>query len=232
MNQHVVLIILLSLIISVPLVAATYSVKTVKGTVEVRHGVAEVWVPLKAGERLKPDDTIRTGKGSSAVVTIDGERTIRVPAVTIVEIFDLRSMDQDELILKLTMEFIRGIPSDKRDGGLETPSTTIVHGTDHSKRGTSVGETPFGLMRMNGARVLFEHAFYGTCVLRAKEVFRVYPDLQKQFSHRSIVADALEKVGLVREALNEYTALSNESLSTGEKAQVEKSIDRLKKVIR
>lgn len=229
MNRIMVWTIILSFMISVPVVAATYSVQSVNGPVDVRHGVAEVWVALKAGEKLKPDDSIRTGKGASAVITIDGGRKVYVPEFSIVEVIDLRSIDQNELILKLTMEFIRGMPSDRRDSGLETPSTTIVHGTDRSRASTSVGETPSGQMQINGARVLFDHAFFGSCVLRAKGIFRVYPDLKKEFGSRIMVPTALEKLELEREALNEYMALSNESFSAEQRALVQKNIERLKK---
>ncbi len=228
MNRMIVLIALLLFIVAAPVLGATYTVQSVKGIVEVRHGVAEAWVTLKAGDELKPDDTIRTGETSSAIIFVDGKRKIRVPDLTILEIVDLRSINQDELILRLTMEFIRGIPSEGRGGGLHTPSTTIVHGTDESKGRASLGESPSGVMQINGARVLFDHAFYGTCVLRAKEVFRIYPDLQTQYEHRSMVAHALERLGLKQEALNEYTMLSKESLSAEEQAEVEKNIKRLK----
>lgn len=229
MNRVIVWIILLSLLVSTPVLAVTYTVRSIKGIVEVRHGISEIWVSLKVGEELKPDDTIRTGKGAAAVISVNGGKKIHIPELTIVELVDLRPIDRDELILKLTMEFIRGIPSDSRDGGLQTPSTTIVHGTPPSRDSTAVGDKSIGLMLMNGTRVLFDHEFYGTCVLRAKEVFRIYPDLQREIDHRSLVAHALEKLGLKREALNEYLSMRSESLNAEERAHVDRIIERIKK---
>lgn len=44
-----------------------------------------------------------------------------------------------------------------------------------------------------------------------------------------MVINAPEKLGLEREALNEYVALSDESLSTEQRGLVQKKIERLKR---
>ena len=223
---------LLTFAVSFPIRAATYVAQSIQGVVEVRHGVEENWAPLKEGDLLKPEDSIRTGQASSAVILMDGRRKIHVPSMAIVEVLDLRPLDQQDFLLRLTMEFIREIPPDGRDGGLETPSTTILHGPDLSKPNALPVETESGVMSMRGTRVLYDNAFYATCVLRAKEIFRIYPDLANKFANRMLVAISLEEVGLHREALNEYRAMSDDSLSPQERAEVEKSIARLKEIVK
>src|SRR3989339_1497505 len=108
MMKRIVTTVLLGLF-AIPVLANDFTVKTVRGTVEVRRGVNEEWKKLKAGDILKPEDTMRTGK--SAAATIESvNKTLSVPELTMIDISDVRNLTQEEFLLKLAMENILAVP--------------------------------------------------------------------------------------------------------------------------
>jgi hypothetical protein len=216
-------------LMTVPLLANTYAVKAVRGAVEVRRGVAEEWKAVKAGDLLRPEDSMRTGKKSSATIAIDG-RQLTVPEQTIVDIADFRSMTQEEFLLKLAMENVLAVPQ-REKGNIAIPRTTVLHGAEMGKE--SAGAVPgaeFGPMQLQGAKLLYENSFYATSVLKSKETFRLYPDLQANVDARLRVAGAFEKMKLAVEAMTEYSGLTKEKLSPSQQSVVQSGIDRVRKV--
>jgi hypothetical protein len=200
--------------LAAPAPAAELVVREAKGDVSVRHGVTETWAPVKSGDILKPDDTMRTGRGGSAVVASRQEagrpdKSIRLPADVIVEMADVRDLSQEELMLKLTMERVRSSPYRWKGEDLNIPNATVVHGT---QRGTdaAVGQDDpgTGALLLNGSRALLAGGFYSTCALRTMDVLRRYPALAADPENRMLVAEALERAELRSEALNEYVRIA------------------------
>ncbi len=222
--------VVLALVLFSIAVQADVKIVTVKGEVAVRRGAEEVWLPAKAGDLLKPEDSMRSGKNASATISVDGVKELSLPEMVIIDISDIRVLTQEELLLKLAMEGIRSIPSNNNKEDITIPKTTTIHGSDKGVRskGSTMNKESF-LLLLNGTKVLYRHGFYATSVLRAKEVFRLDPSLQKRIDVRLMVADAFEKVQLSGEALTEYVSLSKEKLSANERKIVENKIAELKK---
>ena len=211
--------------------AADFVAKRVKGSVEVRQGVSEEWSEVKVGDILSPDNTIMTGKKSSlTIVQGDGEQVI-IPELTILDVGDLRTMSQEELLLKLAMADVRAIPAQESGREIAAPNTTVIHGRNPSASEDRAVETQkaFREMEVKGTKVLYNYGFYSTCILRAKEMLRFYPELKSRFEFRTMIANALERNNLRGEALNEYFTLSAEKLPYWQKRKVEGNIRRLKK---
>jgi hypothetical protein len=225
--KHVVNLLVL-MVVAVPVWASTYVVKSVRGTVEMRRGVSEEWKAVKAGDQLKPEDTMRTGKQSSATIQLDGKQ-VTIPAQTMVDLSDFRQMSQEEFLLKLAMENILAVPP-RENGTLATPRTTILHGTDAGKENVGVPQpVEPGLMQLQGAKLLYDNSFYATSILKTKETFRLYPDLQERVDVRLRVATAFERMKLTKQAIEEYTALLAQKLSPEHKETVQSSLQRLRK---
>lgn len=202
----------------------------VKGDISVRHGAEEQWFTAKAGDVLKPDDSMRSGKNSSATIMVDGVKELSLPEMVIIDISDMRVLTQEELLLKLAMEGIRSIPSHKKGNEITIPKTTTVHGSDNNQQSAVPVENKESLLfLLNGTKVLYQNEFYATSVLRAKEVFRLDPSLRRRIDVRLMIADAFEKVQLHGEALTEYIGLSKEKLSPNERTLVERKITSLKR---
>ncbi len=212
------------------LAAGELVVKNVKASVEARSGVSEEWIKLKAGDVLKSDNTIKTGKNSSVTVVAADGRVFVIPELTMLEVSDLRNISQEDLLLKLAMADIRGVPPQNGSGEISIPNTTIIHGKKYAAENRAPRPAKgFRDMEVNGTKVLYNYAFYPTCVLRAKEMLRFYPELKSRFEFRMMIANALEKSNLRGEALNEYIALCSEKLPPSQKAVVEENSRRLKR---
>lgn len=204
-------------------------VQRAQGEVMMRVGVAETWTKVQSGEELKPNATVRTGKQSTALIVAAMKR-ITVPPEVMLDISDIRELTQEELMLKLTMEKVRATSYKWKEDELKISNTTAPHGEARDKK-QALGESnpEVGVLQMNGARVLFENAFYSTSALKAMDVLRRYPSLAK-FENRLLVAQALEKSNLKGEALNEYVLLSKlDNLGKEQKELVQAKIAQLKR---
>ena len=218
------------LLLTGALALAEIRIVSAEGDIKIRRGAREDWQPAAAGDIVKPEDSMRSGRGSSVVLSVDGVKMLALPEMVIVDCSDLRTLTQEDLLLKLAMEGIRSLPEQKRDGSLTVPRTTTVHGTRSEPAEARRTRSKEGYVYLlNGTKVLHRHGFYATMVLRAKEVFRLAPDLHKRYDVRLMMANAFEKMNLSGEALEEYQGLSKEALSLRERAVVEGKIAELKK---
>jgi hypothetical protein len=209
------------------------TVRSARGEVTVRRGVTEAWTAAAAGDVLRPHDSMRTGATGSAVLAVAlaaGTRTISLPPEVIVDMSDIRELSQEDLMLKLTMEKVRGSTYEWNEADPALPNAGVIHG---ARKGASKelteNELRTGRMQLNGARVLFENGYFSTCVLRSMEVFRLYPDLTRSFDDRLRVARALEQARLQGEALSEYGAISGlEGLTPEQRNQVHERMEMLR----
>lgn len=189
-------------------------VQKVKGDVQVRQGVSEVWRQVAAGDVLKPDDTMRTGlKGTAVILVPDSSllkssKRVNLPPDVMVDLSDVRELSQEELMLRLAMEKVRSSSYRPSGEGLNIPNASVVHGANRAAgTGLTENEVAVGILQLNGTRVLFENGFYSTCALKTMEVFRLFPSLGERFADRLLVAEALERAHLRGEALSEYGAM-------------------------
>ncbi len=197
--------------------------------VKVRHGASEAWVTVAAGDVLKPEDSIRLGKGGWAMLESGGKQLL-LPAMVIVDIADLRDITRADLLLKLAMEDVRSVP--RPDPKLGNPgdaktTTTRAAGRDGATT-THAASGDVNALRLGGTKVLHDNGYFGTCVLRSKEIFRVEPALAAHTEARLRVADALEKMNLSEEAYEAYASLAGEKLSADEQKLVEGKLAELK----
>ncbi|MCX6143720.1 MAG: hypothetical protein NTZ35_10895 [Ignavibacteriales bacterium] len=226
MRIRILWIAMLSLLV-LPLLAADFSVRAVKGTVEVRRGVMEEWRKVKVGDLLKPEDSMRTGPGASATIEMD-KRNLVVPELTILDISDVRQLSQEDFLLKLAMENILAVPPREKDE-LAIPSATVLHGENKSKTDLSVStDGKVGEMQLHGARVLYDNTYYATSILKSKETLRTHPEVRSNYDARLTVAMAFEKMKLTKEAITEYSLLSKENLPAPQAKKVQSALDKLK----
>ena len=234
--KTIVLMLFLGVACSVARAAESIIIQRADGEVSVRHGVAEVWNKVAPGDVLRPNDTMRTGKGGNVVLLVQWGTTatskkMSLPPHVIVDMSDIRDLTQEELMLKLTMEKVRGSSYQWKNDGMAIPDAAVVHGANNATAAPlSENDIQTGRLQLNGVRVLYENGFFASCVLRAMEVFRLYPALSSSFEHRLMLAEAMEKANLRGEALAEYGAVSRlEGLTSGQQVQVQGRIQTLRK---
>lgn len=214
----------------------TITIQKLNGDVAVRHGVTEEWTVVAAGDVLRPNDSMRTGKNGSATLLVQeggagAVRRLALPADVIVDMSDVRELTQEELMLKLTMQKVRATPEQDRDGGPQISHAAVMHGTDAGRAGAMAENDPqIGRSLLNGAKVLLENGFSATAVLRTMEVFRLFPSLAAIVDNRLVLAGAMEKANLRGEAVTEYQAIRKmEGLSSAQAAAVSARIEALRK---
>jgi len=212
------------------------AIQRAEGEVSVRHGVAEVWTRVAPGDLLRPNDTMRTGKGGNVVLLVRlgtdaAPKRITLPPHVIVDMSDIRELSQEELMLKLTMEQVRGSSYQWKNDGMAIPDAAVVHGAESAAPASlSENNIQTGRLQLNGVRVLYENGFFASCVLRAMQVFRLYPALSSSFEHRLMLAESMEKASLHGEALAEYGAVSRlEGLTPGQQQQVQSRLQTLRR---
>lgn len=214
-------------LLAVPLRAGEIVVKAVKGSVEMRKGVTEEWRKVKVGDLLKPEDSMRTGPGSSATIEAD-RRKLHIPEMAILDMSDVRQLSQEDFLLKLAMQNILAVPPRENDD-LSIPSATVLHGANASKTDAPVyTDTKVGEMELHGVKVLFDNSYYATAILKSKETLRTHPELKSNFDARITVATAFEKMKLTKEAVTEYSLLAKENLPSAQAKKVQLALERLK----
>ena len=205
-----------------------FKVVSVKGKVYVRHNIQEEWTKVAVGDVLKPDDSMKSDARSSATILVDNAKKIVIPELVVVDIADFRTLTQEELLLKLAMEHVRTVPP-QQEGDMQIPRISTLHGASKDQtEELPVHDSAIGKLELNGTRVLYTQGYFATCVLKSKEVFRLYPDLQATGDARLRVADALEKMRLRGEALHEYLNIPQAKLTDAQRSVVQESIVRLK----
>ncbi len=214
-------------ILSLHVSVGQIKVLEVKGDVRVRHDVQQAWLPVRTGDVLKPNDSMKSGKRSGTTVLTEGKKRVTLPENVVIDLSDLRMLTREELLLKLAMEKVRTLPQEQNDEPA-IPEATVLHGTEKVPSYVAHPGDELGNLQLNGTRVLYNTGFYATCALKAKEVFRLYPGLLKKMEFRLMVASALEKESLRGEAITEYASLLNEGLSPSERETVQIRMARLK----
>ena len=224
---------LASLLLASTATSQSVSIQKISGDVGVRHGVTEQWTTAHAGQVLRPDDTFRTGaKGSAVLVASNqngGQKRITLPADVILDVADIRDLTAEELMLKLTMEKVRGSSYQSKDD-LQAPNAGVVHGANKASTTPLRENDPqAGLREWNGVQVLYDNGFFSTCALKGMELFRLYPVTNKSFDRRYMVAHALELAHLQGEALSEYAAIQGlDGLTPGQRTMLSQHIAQLK----
>lgn len=199
----------------------------VAGEVSVRQGVAEEWMPAKAGMQLGPETTIRTGEKSTAQLSASG-KVIRLPGAVIVDISDIRDLSQEELLLKLTMQKVREAPYHRKGDRQEIPNATVVHGRDATGGpGLPENNGVTGERLLRGTQVLYDNGFFSTCALKTMEVVQQYPSL-KTFATGWLVAESLERAGLRGEALSAFVDLGTSAQGKEQQDRLQAKITGLK----
>jgi len=210
---------------------AEVKIIALSGSVHIRRGIEENWTKAALGDALKPEDSIELGKKSSATLLVDGKTKIFLAEESIVDVSDLRSLTQDDLLLLLAMESVRSVPErPSLDEGMPTQQTTTIHGASRDESPPeTIPDKESGSKTLRGTKTLYDNGYYATCILKVKAVYRLCPDLKAAIDTRIMVADAMEKMNVRNEALNEYVSLKTEKLSDSQKKLVEQKINILSK---
>lgn len=201
-------------IIALPLWATEgpITLERFEGDVQVRQGVAEKWSEIVPGLKLRPEDTIRTGRNAFAVLRRDDGVRYRIPPETIIDGADLRNIDREELLLLLALEDMLSVP-DRINEDRPVSRTTVLHGSPRARMSEDVIEADptAAQFRINGAKFLISQNYHGTAVLKIRETLRLFPGGEYRTGAMMIAAESFERMELFEEASRYYRTVLDES---------------------
>jgi hypothetical protein len=227
--RQVFALVFAAVLIPSTVLAGGFTITSIHGTVSVRHGASEQWTRCANGDAVNDADAIECAAGASALLHNESGSTIRLPQGAIIELSDLRTMTPEELSLRMAMDQVRSVPARDSKDSFGFPRTTSVHGASAEKHPPVTTANPvLGAMEINGAKVLFDHGYFGTCVLRSRNVFNRYPAISENADFRLVVARSFELLGMNGEALNEYNGILPLHCSAALRTQVQAGISRCK----
>lgn len=213
-------ILIIYLCISVITLAQTFRIEKVTGEVLVLKGTSENYIPVRAGDELDAKDLIITGENASVQMR-KGKETFILNTNSALNLNSIKKLTINELLLALAMEEIRSVPK-KNNSGIK--STSVYGSNKNDINVKSVSASVLGMKKLNGAKQLAENGFRESALLAAKEVYRKHPETQKAVNERIYFAGVFEKLKLTDEALNEYSAIYDLSLSYDQKKFVSEKI--------
>ncbi len=197
-----IIILFLSFLINT--VAQEFTVEKISGKVKVLKGSSENWETLKINNKLSGDDLVLTEK-KSFVKLVNNNEIFIVKDDVAVGLNHLKKVSTNDLILALALDEIRNVPKVKRNS---ISKNTAVYGTEiKDNNSESFKKYDLGVKKINGAKMLNESGYKESSIIVAKEVFRNYPEIAKNFEDRLYFADLLKDLDLFQEALSEYSRI-------------------------
>ena len=206
----------------------TVTVKSVRGDVRVRRGLAETWTPVRTGDLLRAVDTIRSGEAAEAVLNLEGGVTFRLGVMSILDIGDLRRITERELFLYVMSEKVRKLP-ETEPGKLEITRVSVVRAEDRSESPTSDAvQTPdLEPLEFNGAKALFDQAFVTNAALKTHRLLERYPDSSRRVKSWMLLGACYERLGQPGRALEAYRAAEESAPSEEDARQASQAASRL-----
>jgi hypothetical protein len=204
----------------------TFLVQNVKGDVKAQVALNENWTNVKDGSAFSANTIVQTGKKSSAEIKINDQEFI-LNQSSAVDLNMIKKMSVDDLLLALAMEDMINAPM-KKDK-TESKNTAVYGAEENGKTIPFVNSDDFGIKRLNGAVELSENGYNGSSIIFAKETFRKYPDTNLLPSYRIFFANELYKLGLYREAYDDFSDIQKLKLNKNQSKEVSDRLDDLGK---
>lgn len=232
----------LFLLILSQLIFAEIAVKIIntKGEAKVRYGVDEKWKTATQGITLKEIDTILTGEGGEIILQLDGGKKFILGSNSILDIGDLREIQEKELFLFLMSKKVEKFEPRKGKTQLRIGNVSSVYGEDKTIFDNSnefFTSEDLATKQFNGALALFIQEYYTNTLYKLHNIIEKYASNIEIGRIQFYIAKAFEALGKEGQSLDSYKKVvetygNKESLSPIEKEYLEESknaINRLKK---
>lgn len=142
------------------------------GDVKCRFGVEEYWSDAKNGIILKEIDTILTGKNGQVTLQFSDGTLFKLGANAILDIADLRKVNDQELFLFLMDKKVDKIEKKEEATPLRIGNVSVVHGT--SQDTTQLTSQKLGLDTpervKNGIIALFDQKFFPNTIMKIHKI--------------------------------------------------------------
>jgi hypothetical protein len=222
MKKVIIGLILFNVILS----AQTFLTEHARGDVKAQIGLNENWTNVKDGSDFNANTVIETGKKSSVEIKTN-DQNFTLDQSSAIDLSKIKRMSVDDLLMGLAMEDMINAPVKKNK--TESKNTAVYGAEVNGKSIPFINSDNFGIKRLNGAVKLAESGYDGSSIIYAKETFRKYPDTNLLPSYRIYFADELYKLGLYREAYDDFSHIQKLKLNKDQSEEVSSKLDDLSK---
>ena len=193
----------LILVLFIQFAAAETSVKIVSasGNAKVRFGLEEEWNKAVIGIDLKEIDTILTGENGEIVLQFNNGKKFILGRNSILDIGDLREIQEKELFLFLMSKKVEKIEPRKEKTKLRIGDVSVVYGESKTNSDSSQSESignSLAKKEVNGVLALFMQHYYTNTLYKLHNLLDKYKtkiNLGKVYFYIARAFEALDKNG-------------------------------------
>jgi len=153
-------------------------IMSVSGEVKIRYGLEESWHKANNGVILKNIDTILTGENSETVLKINDQKTFILGSNAILDIAELRNIQEKELFLYLMSKKVEQIEAPDKKTRLRIGNVSVVHGSLNQKTDStgidSMQAKEWSVREKNGALALQLQKYYTNSIMKLHKVIDNY----------------------------------------------------------
>ncbi|MBN2354507.1 hypothetical protein JXO59_00255 [candidate division KSB1 bacterium] len=193
------------------------TIVSIKGDVKIRRGLEEAWAPVTVGSILKDMDSILTGENAEASLQIHQDHTFRLGPQAMLDMADLRRIDQREMFLLLMSEKINNIENRREKSRIRLGNVTVVHGND--KSGSAKTVKPVDAMRWrqeyNGARALYGHDYFTNAIVKLSKTGKRFPNAEDCGKISFLLGQSFAAIRQVGQAMEAYQASAEKIRTMG-----------------
>ena len=207
---------LLSLILMANAFAAV-EIESMRGEVQVRHGLDEHWNDAQKGMQLEDIDTIQTGEGTVVLKRQDGS-LFTMGSLSILDISDLRTISRQEMFVFLMSQKVQRMKPRQQPSTLNTPNVTSVHGDKKSSQErTKKGSDVQGWQReLNAAKAMYDQEFYTNSVVKLHKALRRHASANDCGEINLYLGKSFEELDEKGQAIDNYQFAAEKAQSCNE----------------
>jgi hypothetical protein len=177
------------------------------GDSKVRFGLDEKWHKASIGLELKEIDTILTGEDGEIVLQFEGGKKFVLGNNSILDIGDLREIQEKELFLFLMSKKVENIQQREQKTKLRIGDVSLVYGESKGKTDSIQADNnqkDLGEKEINGALALYIQKYYTNTLYKLHNLIDKYKSKINMGKVHFYIAKAFEALDKKGQAMDAY----------------------------
>jgi hypothetical protein len=183
MKQPYLYLLVIIILVGVVWADGEVEITNMKGDVRIRVGLDEEWQNARIGMILKNLDTIYCGENSLVILLNQDGQKFTLEANSILDISDLRKIQDRELFLFLMTQKVDQIEPEDTNTKIRVGNVSVVHGeskNDDNTHDLSNSDIDWYKYEVNGADALIEHTYYPNAIIKLHQIKNRYSEEKDQ----------------------------------------------------
>jgi len=169
--------------------------------------LAEEWQKVSIGLLLKDIDTILTGEDAEVALKFENGETFTLGSNAILDVGDLRKIQEKELFLYLMSKKIEKIESRKYKTRLRVGDVSVVHGESKADKESVKAEKSqpdWAVREVNGALSLYIQEYYTNTIIKLHKILAKYESAIDYAKIYFYIGKAFEAINKNGQAIDAY----------------------------